>query len=104
MMEPSLVVHTLGNLDEHIQIVRAKIELAGRSSKEKAAVRTKLSFRILAAVASNLARGGLNAHGQRAMWAAQEPDEYLARTAWQRAIDGRRHPHSIAEVADRFLR
>ena len=104
VIEPSLVVQTFGDLYEHIQVVRAQIELAGRASKEKAAVGPELSFRIFAPVAADFAGGGLDAHGQGAVRAAQQPDEYVAGAVWQRAINGRWHAHGIAELADGLLR
>ena len=104
VMEPSLVVQAFGDLDEHIQVVRAQVELPLRSSKEEAAVDSKLSLRILAPVAANFTRGRVNAYGQRAMRTAKEPDEHFAGTARQGAIDRRRDAEGIAEMANRFLR
>src|SRR5205814_1118894 len=44
VMKPGVVVDALGNLNEHTQIMRAQVELASRTAKEKAAVGSKFSF------------------------------------------------------------
>src|SRR5438445_9548195 len=87
-----------------MQVVRAEIELTGRTFKEKAGFGAEFSFRIFALVPADLARGRLNAYGQRTMRAIQQPDEHVARTVWQGAIDRRGHAHPIAELADGFFR
>src|SRR5437870_11834807 len=47
---------------------------------------------------------GMGAYGQRTMRTIQEPDEHVARTVWQAAIDRQGHSHPIAELADGFFR
>src|SRR2546428_8997597 len=89
MVEPGFVVEAFGDLYEHMQIVRAEIELTGRTFKEKAGFGAEFSFRIFALVPADLARGRLNAYGQRTMRTIQQPDEHVARTVWQGAIDRR---------------
>src|SRR5437879_1530370 len=104
MVEPGFVVEAFGDFYEHMQIVRAEIELTGRTFKEKAGFGAEFSFRIFALVSADLARGRLNAYGQRTTRTIQEPDERVARTVWQRAIDRQGHSHPIAELADGFFR
>src|SRR5246127_4625278 len=100
MMEPGFIIHALGELNEHIQIVRAQVELPGRGRKEKATVGPQFSFRIFPPVAADFAGGGLDAHRERAVRTAYKPDEYVAGAFRQRAVDWRGHADGAAELAD----
>src|ERR1700756_5297720 len=103
MMEPGFIIHALGELNEHIQIVRAQVELPGRGRKEKATVGPKFSFRIFPPVAADFAGGGLDAPRERAVRTAYKPDEYVAGAFRQRAVDWRGHADGAAELAGFFF-
>src|SRR4029077_1486525 len=104
VIETGFVVETLGDLNEHVQVVRAQVKFPGRSFEEEAAVGPKFSLRVFAPVPAYFAGGGLGAHGHGAMCAAGEPYEHLARPVWQRAKDRWRHSHRITELPDCFFR
>ena len=60
VVQPGLVVHALGDLQEQEQVLRPQVQLALRPAEVEAAVRRQLALGVLAAVAAALGLAGLD--------------------------------------------
>src|SRR5262245_24656646 len=103
-MQPCLVVHTVGQLHEDVEVLRAQVEFAFGSAEIEAEIRPQLALGVFAVMALALAYGRFAAKPERRFGRAAEPGDGLARLQFDRRERRRRLAYRLTEVGQRALR
>src|SRR5690349_10913437 len=77
MVQPGLLVHSVGHLKEKDEVMRAQVELALGPAEIKAALGNQQTFRVLARMAATLTVSGRDRDDERGRRSRRPPDEGL---------------------------
>src|SRR4030095_8076210 len=104
VIQPCLVVHAVGQLHEDVEVLRAQVEFAFRSSEIEAEIRPQLTRGVFAVMSLTLAFGRFAAKPERRFGRSAEPGDGLARLQVYRRERWRRLAYRLTEVGQRALR